>query len=511
MVTPAAMAVMVAAGMDADGQGFGSAGAQQGQGESCGNQFFHGGFLKRNSNHGKQRGELKPGSVLGELVIGSRLTDAGAKNGAGVMEATRSEADAILRRAAWRLVPLILAMYVAAFLNRVNVGFAALTMNQDLGFTPEIYGNGAGIFFWGYLLFEVPSNLIMEKVGARIWICRIMLTWGLVSMATAFVSGPYSFYAMRFVLGLAEAGLYPGILLYFTYWFPAATRARIIALFCMGIPVANLLGSPLSGWLLGIETAGLHGWQWMYLLEAIPTLLLGFAVLIWMPDNPAKAKWLTASEKTAVLARLAADPKAQVHGLTEMMWDWRVWALMIPDFGIVFGIYALGLWMPTMVKAMGYSNLQTSFVVMVPYVFSLAILWAFGVSSDRSGRRVLHFCLSALLASVGFAIAAIGGNDTIVIFGFCLASGGVFSGLATFWTVPPLFLGGTAAAGAFALINSVGNLSGYFGPAMMGWLRQVTGDYKAGLWACVAVPIIAALSMALLSNSLVSKSPAREP
>jgi ACS family tartrate transporter-like MFS transporter len=316
---------------------------------------------------------------------------------------------------------------------------------------------------------------------------------------------------MRFVLGLAEAGLYPGILLYFTYWFPAATRARIIALFCMGIPVANLLGSPLSGWLLGIETAGLHGWQWMYLLEAIPTLLLGFAVLIWMPDNPAKAKWLTASEKTAVLARLAADPKAQVHGLTEMMWDWRVWALMIPDFGIVFGIYALGLWMPTMVKAMGYSNLQTSFVVMVPYVFSLAILWAFGVSSDRSGRRVLHFCLSALLASVGFAIAAIGGNDTIVIFGFCLASGGVFSGLATFWTVPPLFLGGTAAAGAFALINSVGNLSGYFGPAMMGWLRQVTGDYKAGLWACVAVPIIAALSMALLSNSLVSKSPAREP
>jgi ACS family tartrate transporter-like MFS transporter len=473
--------------------------------------FFMGGFLKRNWNHGKQRRELKPGSVPGELVIVSRLTDAGAKNGAGFMETTRSEADAILRRAAWRLVPLILAMYVAAFLNRVNVGFAALTMNHDLGFTPEIYGNGAGIFFWGYFLFEVPSNLIMEKVGARIWICRIMLTWGLVSMATAFVSGPYSFYAMRFVLGLAEAGLYPGILLYFTYWFPAATRARIIALFCMGIPVANLLGSPLSGWLLGIETAGLHGWQWMYLLEAIPTLLLGFAVLIWMPDNPAKAKWLTASEKTVVLARLAADPKAEVHGFGEMVKDWRVWALMIPDFAIVFGIYALGLWMPTMVKAMGYSNLQTSFVVMVPYVFSLAILWVFGVSSDRSGRRVLHFCLSALLASAGFAIAAIGGNDTIVIFGFCLASGGVFSGLATFWTVPPLFLGGTAAAGAFALINSVGNLSGYFGPAMMGWLRQVTGDYKAGLWACVAVPIIAALSMALLSKSLVSKSPAHEP
>ncbi len=415
-------------------------------------------------------------------------------------------ADALFRRAAWRLVPLILAMYIAAFLNRVNVSFAALTMNKDLGFSPEVYGWGTGVFFLGYLVFEVPSNLIMEKVGARIWICRIMLTWGVVSMATAFVTGPYSFYAMRFVLGLAEAGLYPGILLYFTYWFPAARRARIIALFCMGIPAANILGSPLSGWLLGMETAGLHGWQWMYLLEAIPTLLLGLAVLAWMPDNPAKAKWLSQHEKTVVLARLAADPRAEVHGLGGMMKDWRVWALMIPDFAIVFGIYALGLWMPTMVQAMGYSIHQTSFVVMIPYIFSLAVLWLFGHSSDRTGRRVLHFCLSALLASAGFAIAAVGGNVVIVIFGFCLASGGVFSGLATFWTVPPLFLGGTAAAGAFALINSVGNLSGYFGPAMMGWLRQVTGDYKAGLWACVVVPMIAALSMALLSNS-VSRKP----
>ena len=414
--------------------------------------------------------------------------------------------EPVFAKCAWRLIPFITLLYIIGFIDRSNVGFAALTMNRDLGFSPEAYGFGAGIFFWGYFLFEVPSNLIMEKVGARIWICRIMLTWGLVSMATAFVTGPYSFYAMRFVLGLAEAGLYPGILLYFTYWFPAATRARIIALFCMGIPAANLLGSPLSGWLLGIETAGLHGWQWMYLLEAIPTLLLGVAVLVWMPDNPAKASWLTGPEKTAVLARLAEDPKPEVHGLGEMLKDWRVWALIIPDFAIVFGIYALGLWMPTMVKAMGYSNLETSFVVMVPYVFSLAVLWAFGVSSDRSGKRVLHFCLSALLASVGFAIAAVGGNDVIVIIGFCLASGGVFSGLATFWTIPPLFLGGTAAAGAFALINSFGNLSGFFGPAMMGWLRQATGDYKAGLWACVAVPVIAALSMALLSKSLTRKS-----
>ncbi len=321
-------------------------------------------------------------------------------------------------------MPLILVLYIAGFLDRVNVGFAALTMNQDLGFSPEVYGVGAGIFFLGYFLFEVPSNLIMEKVGARLWICRIMLTWGLVSMATAFVNGPYSFYAMRFVLGLAEAGLYPGILLYFTYWFPAATRARIIALFCMGVPVANIVGSPLSGWLLGIEGGGLHGWQWMYLLEGAPTVMLGLVVLLWLPDNPATARWLSDSERATVLARLAQEPRAEVHGLGEMMADWRVWALIIPDFCIVFGIYALGLWMPTMVKAMGYTNLQTSFVVMIPYVVSLSILWAFGVSSDRTGRRVLHFCLSALLAAFGFAVAALGDNVVVIVIGFCLASGG---------------------------------------------------------------------------------------
>jgi len=439
-----------------------------------------------------------------ELVIRTKLADPRIKEqGRGVMEATQSEADAILRRAAFRLVPLILAMYIASFLNRVNAGFAALTMNHDLGFSPEVYGWGVGAFFWGYLLFEVPSNLIMEKVGARLWLSRIMLTWALVSMANAFVQGPVSFFGVRFVLGLAEAGFYPGILLYFTYWFPAATRARILALFCMGIPVSNILGSPLSSWLLGMERGGLHGWQWMYLIEGVPTLLLGFVVLWGLPDSPAKATWLTPREKEIVLARLAADPKGEVHGLNEMFRDWRVWALIVPDFTIVFCIYALGLWMPQMVHAMGYSIKQTGFILIIPYSVSLLILWGIGVSSDRSGKRVLHFCLSALVTSLGFFIAAFWqGNPVVVISGFCLAAGGAYSGLATFWSVPPLFLGGTAAAGAFALINSVGNLSGSLGPGLMGLLLRLTGDYKAGLWMCVAVPILSALSMALLSNSV---------
>jgi len=422
------------------------------------------------------------------------------------MQDKRAEADAILRRAAWRLVPLILIMYIASFLNRVNVGFAALTMNQDMGFTPEIYGLGAGVFFWGYFLFEVPSNLIMEKVGARLWISRIMLTWAVISAANAFVQGAYSFYVVRFLLGVAEAGFYPGVLLYFTYWFPSATRARILAIFCAGVPLANVVGSPLSGWLLGLSAHGLSGWQWMYLLEAIPTFGLGLLALKYLPDNPARAGWLSPREKELVLARLAQDERPAVHGFGEMLGDWRVWALIVPDFCIVFGIYALGFWMPQMVKAMGYSIRETSLIVMIPYIASLAILWGLGVSSDRTGKRALHYSISALICAAGYVIAAWGtGHNWLVIFGFCLAAGGAYSGLSTFWTVPPIFLGGTAAAGAFALINSTGNLSGFVGPGMMGWLLQLTGDYRAGLWMCVAVLLVGAASMQLLSSSFHRK------
>ena len=422
------------------------------------------------------------------------------------MDILKSEADAVFRKAALRLVPLIVVMYIAAFLNRVNVGFAALTMNQDLGFTPEVYGFAAGIFFIGYFLFEVPSNLIMEKVGARLWLSRIMLTWAVISMANAFVWDKYSFYVVRFLLWVAEAGFYPGILLYFTYWFPSATRARILAIFCAGIPISNIIGAPLSTWLLSLEMHGLHGWQWMYILEAIPTFALGVIALWGLPDNPTKAGFLNPREKEVALAQLAKEPHAEVHGLGGMFKDWRVWALMVPDFCIVFGIYALGFWMPQMIKGMGYTNSETGAIVMIPYLFSLIILWGMGVSSDRTGKRALHFSLSALIAAAGYTVAAVGGNDVIVIAGFCLVSGGVYAGLSTFWTVPPLFLGGTAAAGAFALINSVGNLSGFLAPYLMGWLRTHTGDHRIGLLMCVGVLVLAAGSMQLLSKSVVRKS-----
>lgn len=417
------------------------------------------------------------------------------------MDTSTIDADAILRRAAWRLVPFILAMYIAAFLNRVNVGFAALTMNQDLGFSPEVYGWGTGVFFIGYLLFEVPSNLVMEKVGARLWLSRIMITWAIVSMAFALVQGPVMFAALRFLLGVAEAGFYPGILLYFTYWFPSATRARILAIFCMGIPVSNIIGAPFSGWLLGMAGHGLKGWQWMYILEGIPTLALGFAALWCLPDNPRQARFLTEREKEVVMARLAREDRPQVHGFGEMMQDWRVWALIIPDFAIVFGIYSLGFWMPQMVKAMGYSIMQTSLIVMIPYGASIAILWGIGISSDRTGKRALHFIISSLICAAGFLVAALaGGHNWVVIAGFCLAAGGAYSGLATFWSVPPLFLGGTAAAGAFALINCVGNLSGFVGPGLTGWLLQTTGSYTSGMWMCTGVALVAAFSMVPLTK-----------
>src|ERR1700744_3711128 len=236
----------------------------------------------------------------------------------GGVAGDRARAELILSRAAWRLIPIMCLMYVASFLDRVNIGFAALTMNHDLGFSPSVFGVGAGIFFFGYFLFEIPSNLMLEKVGARLWMCRIMVSWGLVSMATAFVQGPLSFYILRFLLGLAEAGLYPGMILYMTSWFPAATRARFIALFLGAVPAASVIGAPISGWLLGFEGA-LHGWQWMLLLEGIPSVLLGVAVLWLLPEGLSSAGWLSPREKEMLLARLAAEPKGEMHGFWEML------------------------------------------------------------------------------------------------------------------------------------------------------------------------------------------------
>ena len=415
-----------------------------------------------------------------------------------------SRADAILARAARRLIPVMAAIYVASFLDRVNISFAALTMNHDLGFSEEVFGIGAGIFFLGYFFFEIPSNLMLEKFGARMWMCRIMVSWGLISMATAFVQGPTSFYVLRFLLGLAEAGLYPGMILYMTYWFPQATRARFIALFLAAVPAASVIGAPISGWLLGLE-GGLHGWQWMLLLEGIPSLLLGAAILWLLPDRPADAAWLSNEEKAILAARLAADQLndaklGAITGFWEMLADRRIWILIIPDFSIVIGLYGMGLWMPQMIKVLGFSNLETGFLVALPYIASMIAMVVLGLSSDRAGERVWHVAGAAFAGALGLLGAVLLHNPVLIIASFCLAASGIYGALAVFWTLPTAILRGMAAAGGLALLNSFANLGGFFGPYLMGWLKQTTGDYIVGMSLLAAMLTFAGIATLVIGR-----------
>ena len=416
-----------------------------------------------------------------------------------------SRAEAILARAARRLIPVMALMYVASFLDRVNIGFAALTMNHDLGFSPQVFGIGAGIFFFGYFFFEVPSNLMLEKVGARVWMCRIMVSWGLVSMATAFVTTAPEFYVLRFLLGLAEAGLYPGMILYMTYWFPQATRARFIALFLAAVPAASVIGGPISGWLLGFEGA-LHGWQWMLLLEGIPSLILGAAVLWLLPDRPANAKWLSAEDKAILTARLADDRRSDagdstLSGFWEMLADKRIWIFIIPDFSIVIGLYGMGLWMPQMIKAMGFSNLETGFLVTLPYIVSMIGMVLLGLSSDRSGDRVWHVAGAAFAGAFGLLGAVLFTGPVLVMASFCVAAFGIYGALAVFWTLPTAILRGMAAAGGLALLNSFSNLGGFFGPTLMGWLKQTTGTYTLGMSLLAMMLVFAGISTVLIGRA----------
>jgi ACS family tartrate transporter-like MFS transporter len=379
-------------------------------------------------------------------------------------------------------------------------------MNQDLGFSPEIFGFASGIFFWGYFFFEVPSNLMLQRFGARLWMCRICVTWGVLSMMTAFVTEPVSFCVLRFLLGAAEAGLFPGMVLYMTYWFPAATRARFIALFLAGVPLAVVIGGPVSGALLGLEGLGLRGWQWMLILEGIPSLVIGVATLWMLPDGPAKTKWLTEDEKRLITARLADDTRADaklgaLHGFKEMLADKRVWLLMIPDFSIVIALYGLNLWQPQMVKAMGYSNLETGFIVALPYLLAMGAMVALGWSSDRRGERPGHIAFGALMGAAGLLGAVWFDHHALVIASLCLACSGIYAALAVFWTLPALLLRGTAAAAGLALINSFANLGGFFGPYVMGWARQNTGDFVFGMTLLAGMLVLAAVSVLLIGRA----------
>jgi MFS transporter, ACS family, tartrate transporter len=410
----------------------------------------------------------------------------------------RSLEQTTMRKVYLRLLPFAVLTYFFCYLDRINVGFAALTMNKDLGMTALVFGNAAGVFFWGYFLFEVPSNVILEKVGARLWIARIMVTWGLLSGATAFCTGPYSFLTVRFLLGLAEAGFYPGIVLFFTYWFPDRHRARIVAGFTLALPIAVAFGAPMSTGLMELNgTWGLAGWKWMYLAEAVPTVLLGIAVLFYVTDRPAEARWLTDEQRNWLIGALTAERRTVEAKHTVGAWraliDPRVLLLSLNYFGIVTASLGMLIFLPQIIKQLGITNMQVGWASMIPYLCGAASMVFCGWLSDRLGERRWTLFCACMLAVLGLVIAGLGVGTYWALIGMSIAAAGFYGSKGPFWTMPSTFLTGTAAATGIAWINSVGNLGGYFGPSIVGWVRDVTGSFAGGLYTLAGFAVMSAV------------------
>jgi D-galactonate transporter len=398
-----------------------------------------------------------------------------------------------------RIVPFIMLCYVVAYLDRVNVGFAKLQMEVDLGFSQTVYGLGAGMFFIGYFFFEVPSNLIMYRVGARVWIARIMITWGLISCLFIFVKAPTMFYCLRFLLGAAEAGFYPGVILYLTYWFPSKRRAQIVAVFMSAIPIAGIFGNPLSGWIMDSfnQVAGMRGWQWMFVIEAVPALLMGILVLFLLDDGIRAAKWLTVDEKLLLERNIEADAstKKSPHSLGAVFADRRVWMMSLIYFCFVMGQYGLTFWMPTLVKATGVKgNFNTGLLSAIPFLVAVFAMILGGRSADKRRERRWHLVVPALFAAVGFVVAAVFADNTVVAIAFLsLAAGGVLTCAPLFWSLPTSFLRGSAAAAGIAAINSVGNLAGFVSPYLIGFLKDYTQNNRSGMYMLAGMLVLGAI------------------
>jgi ACS family tartrate transporter-like MFS transporter len=409
----------------------------------------------------------------------------------------------VLRKITLRIVPFVMLLYFIAFIDRVNIGFAALTMNKDLGFSPSVFGFGAGIFFLGYFLFEVPSNLVLEKVGARIWIARVMITWGLISGAMAFVTGPNSFYALRFLLGAAEAGFFPGIILYLSYWFPARQRAAVTAIFMAAAPLSTVLGSPVSGALLEMHgVLGFSGWQWMFIIEAAPALVLGVVVLFYMTDRPEKATWLNTDERSWLVDTMNTETAKKAGGASHSVWrglaDLRVLALALVYFGTSAGLYTLGIWAPQIIREFGLSSLQVGFINALPGAVAVVAMVLWARHSDRTGERTWHVVLACIIASIGLVLAGFAGSVMAVVLALTLVNAGISSAKPPLWSMPTMFLSGSAAAAGIATINSIGNLGGFVGPAMIGWIKDLTGSFQGGLYFVAALLVVSAvLTLAL--------------
>jgi ACS family tartrate transporter-like MFS transporter len=405
----------------------------------------------------------------------------------------------VIARVTRRLVGFAFICYVVAYVDRVNIGFAATALQRDLHLSDTAYGIGGGLFFLGYCLFEIPSNLLLERIGARLWIARIMIVWGLVSMATLFVTGVTSFYAARIILGVAEAGFFPGMVLYLTYWIPAAERARTGALFMMAAPIAIIVGAPVSEAILSLhQRAGLAGWQWLFLLEGAPAVVLGVLALRVLTDRPEQAHWLSAREREWLSATMAAEREVRAqHGHASVFAGFaspKVWLLSTVYFLNTLVTYGVFLWLPKILRDLsGTGGWRLTVITSIPFVCALAGMILIGRHSDRTRERKGHVAACALTAATGLIIgAAFTDNLPMLVLSFAFSQVGQRSVMSVFWSIPPIVLGGTAAAAGIALINAIGNLGGFVGPSVMGWLRQETGGYAGGMLVLAMALIVAA-------------------
>ena len=427
------------------------------------------------------------------------------------MEITADRLEsAVVSRLLWRLLPFLFLLYIVAYLDRINVSFAVLQMRGQLGLSDRAYGRAAGMFFAGYFFFQLPSNLVLEKFGVRRWISGLMITWGVISCLMIFIRGPLSFYALRFTLGAAEAGFFPGMILYMKRWFPANARARAVAWFMTANPLAGIVGSPVSGALLGLNGKGLFGWQWMFLMEGIPAILLGAAVFWVLSDNPREAHWLKGEEREWLLARLALEQQAEATLSKENLWavlvSRKIWLLSIVYFGIPTTMYGVTLWLPSVIRSLsGLSYLLTGLVSSLPFLVTAIAMVVVGMLSDRSGERRWHTALPAFVGAVGLVAAGYGHSTAMVVACIGLGMACAESMAGPFWAMATSRMAGLPAAAGIAVINSFANLGGYFGPDIIGFFRKASGGFRGGLLA-----IAATLALSGAVALVVGRQPASE-
>ena len=408
-----------------------------------------------------------------------------------------------MRKVYLRLLPFAVLSYVLAYIDRINVSFAGLTMRGDLDISAGTFGFAVGMFYWGYFIFEVPSNVILEKVGARIWIARIMITWGILAGLTALVTGSTSFAIVRFLLGVAEAGFFPGIILYFTYWFPSRHHARIVSGFLVGLPVAVAIGAPISTGLLGLDGLfGLKGWQVMYIAEAIPTLVIGVITYFVLTDRPEQAKFLTAEERNWLVATIAAERRAteavRKFTLWQALYNPKVLLLALNYLGIVTASLGMLIFIPQMIKSLGdYSNMTVGWLTMIPYTCGAIAMVVWGRISDRMNERRWNLFIGCVFSTIGLVIAGMTMGTWWALVGMSIAAMGFYGSKGPFFAMPPMFLSGAGLAAGIAWINSIGNLGGFFGPSYVGVMKDLTGSYAGGLYGLALLGLIAAIVCAL--------------